>query len=446
MNERALRFRLGLFVLLALVLFAFLATFLGSVPTWFKRANSYTIEFTDAPTIAQGTPVRRSGVRIGEVNRVELDDETGEVSVTISVDKKYMLRRYEQPTLVVGLLGGDSSIDFIPKKTDEPPDRTPIPPESVLRGVRQPTVGSLVSQASEVVPTTQELLNDIRKSLKSMERLTPLTEETIREYRDLARTANKAAPQILKTNDEIQQLVKAVRETVPDLRRTNDEVQTAARSFGRLSERLDLLVQSNQDKLVKSLDNLNDVLARVGGVLSDENQRAFTATLKNLRTSSDNLPQMTKNADDVLKETREVLKTLREAVVRSESLIANLEAASKPLAERAPSILKNVDESTDRLNRMLGDLNELMRAVGEGQGSLRRFIADPALYNHLDEVAVQILRMTPRINRMLADLEIFSDKLARHPESLGLGGVVHPGSGIKDVPSALPPVLKKPHP
>lgn len=446
MSERALRFRIGLLVIGALLLLAFLATLFGSLPTLWRRTNAFTVAFTDAPNIGQGTPVRRSGVRIGQVDSIDLNDESGEVSVHISIDKRFTVHQNEQPTLVVGLLGGDTSIDFIPKKEEQPPlSHDPIAPGSLLQGKRQPTVGSLVSQASEVVPNTQELLNDIRKSLQSVEKLAPLTEDAIKEYRDLAKAANKSFPQFLKTNDEIMQLAKAVRESVPDIRRTNDEVQTAVRNVARLSERLDLLLQTNQDKLVKTVDNLNDALARVGGLLSDENQRAFSATLKNVKTSSENLPSITKDADEVLKETSETMRRMREAVNRAEDMLANLQAASKSLAERGPSILKNVDEGTEKISKMVADLNELLRVIGEGDGTLRRFITDPALYNHLDDVSVQLLKLMPRINRMLADLEVFSDKLARHPESIGLGGVVHPSAGLKDVPSTVTGPGKKSH-
>ena len=33
------------------------------------------------------------------------------------------------------------------------------------------------------------------------------------------------------------------------------------------------------------------------------------------------------------------------------------------------------------------------------------------------------------------DFETFADKLARHPEALGIGGVVRPGTGLKDPPT-----------
>jgi phospholipid/cholesterol/gamma-HCH transport system substrate-binding protein len=49
-----------------------------------------------------------------------------------------------------------------------------------------------------------------------------------------------------------------------------------------------------------------------------------------------------------------------------------------------------------------------------------------------------ITRIIPRLDRILRDMEIFADKVARHPESLGLGGVIRPGSGLKDAPTVLP--------
>src|SRR5438270_402918 len=100
MNEQALRFRIGVFVLASLLLLAVLITLFGSFPRLFVRSHEYTILFTDAPGVEQGTPVRRSGVRVGEVKRVTLNDENGEVRVLILIDQQYNIRRNEQPTLV----------------------------------------------------------------------------------------------------------------------------------------------------------------------------------------------------------------------------------------------------------------------------------------------------------------------------------------------------------
>ena len=110
----------------------------------------------------------------------------------------------------------------------------------------------------------------------------------------------------------------------------------------------------------------------------------------------------------------------------------------KPLGERGPNLLRNLDETFDKANKIFGDVRELTRVFGESDGTLRRFINDPALYNNLDQAACMIAKMMPRLDRILKDFETFADKLARHPESIGLGGVVKPGSGLKDPPAPYP--------
>jgi hypothetical protein len=40
------------------------------------------------------------------------------------------------------------------------------------------------------------------------------------------------------------------------------------------------------------------------------------------------------------------------------------------------------------------------------------------------------------MDQVLRDLSVFADKVARHPEALGLGGVFRPSSGLKGSPSA----------
>ena len=63
MDPRQQRFRLGLFMLTAVLLLAVLIVLFGGSPRLFTAQNHYTIEFANAPGVAPGTPVRRSGVK-----------------------------------------------------------------------------------------------------------------------------------------------------------------------------------------------------------------------------------------------------------------------------------------------------------------------------------------------------------------------------------------------
>ncbi len=452
MNEQSMRFRIGVFVLAAVILLAVLIMLFGSFPTVFKSQDHYFVTFDNAPGVAPGTPVRRSGVRIGEVQSVVLDDATGKVRVTIVIDRSHHLYPDDQPVLVRGPLGGDTTIDFVPSSPEtkpaepappqshgrpglitpvsfqlaqkqgdkappaqQPPERIPVKPGTEFTGTTQVDVAAVLKELSVLTPPAREAFKEMRTTLERYERMTPLMEETMREFRDLA---------------------KATREAVPELRRSNDEIQVTARNWGRLGERLDILLQTNQDTLVKTLDNLNDTIMRVGTVFSDENQRNLATTLRNVTAGSKNLESITRNTDELVKESRQTVRRVNDSVTQADQVLANLQQATKPMAERSDIIMKNLDESTDKLNKTLTEVRELLRTTNQGDGTLGRLLTDPALYNNLNDASYLLAHTLPRLDRILRDMEVFADKIARHPESLGIGGVVNPSSGLKEAPSS----------
>jgi phospholipid/cholesterol/gamma-HCH transport system substrate-binding protein len=240
-------------------------------------------------------------------------------------------------------------------------------------------------------------------------------EQTLRVYRDLGSETTKL---------------------LPDLRRSNEEIQVTAHNWGRLGERLDVLLQSNQDKLIKTLDNLSDAVVRVANVFNEENQRNLATTLKNITAGTKDLESISKNTDELLKESRKTVQRVNDSVTQADQVVANLQQATKPMAERSSAIMKNLDESTDKFNKTMSDVRELLRAGGQGDGTLRRILLDPSLYQNLNDAACLLVRIMPRVDRILRDFEVFADKVARHPESLGVRGAISPTGGLKEGPSS----------
>jgi phospholipid/cholesterol/gamma-HCH transport system substrate-binding protein len=353
MNEQAMRFRLGLFVLATLVILGVLIVLFGGLPTLFRSFYHYTVTFTDALEVSPGTPVRRAGVRIGEVERVELDDETGKVHVHIRVEKRHPLRRSDQPVLVHGLFGGDAYIDFVPRRVNgQPPDRTLVEPGGTVEGRAQADTGKVLQQASDFLPPAQDTLADFRKALITLEKS-------------------------------------------------------------------------------KALERMSETLLRLNLVLNDDNLRNLNETLKNVRIGSERLDSITRNTDELLKDSRQTILRVNTAVTRLDEVLTNLQQATKPLSDRSGAIARNLEESTARLNRTLYDVQEAMRVFFRTDGTLQRLLTDPGLYNHLDEAACLLTQVLPHVDRAVKDLELFADKVARHPETIGLGGLVYPSSGLK---------------
>jgi ABC-type transporter Mla subunit MlaD len=338
-------------------------------------------------------------------------------------------------------------------------------------------------------PTAQDALNRIQQSLEKWDKLVPDVQKTLEEYRQLAREARQALPEIRRTNTALERLIKDVNELVPDTRRlikgaadtvpdvqklvkglneivpdvqklakglndivpdvqqlvkglndtipvardTLKDVAVASRNWGQLGERLFVLVGTNEKRINSIVEALDEASRGMARTFSQENTNDVTTLIRNTKTASLRFPGIADESELLLRQSRSTLQKLNDTMKKVDQTFDALNRGM-PQTPETNGAIKNLTDASATLNRTLLDLNELVRAISRSDGTLRRFIADPALYNHADDASLMVTRILPRLDRMLKDLEVFADKLARHPESLGLGGVVRPSSGIKDPP------------
>ena len=78
--------------------------------------------------------------------------------------------------------------------------------------------------------------------------------------------------------------------------------------------------------------------------------------------------------------------------------------------------------------------------------SIQKFFSDGSFYNNLNDASLMLTRILPRVDRALRDFEVFADKIARHPESIGVGGAIRPSAGLKEGPSGATPGAFRPKP
>lgn len=123
MDERVIKFRVGVMVLATLIILATLVLLFGETPAWFRPTYTLFIHFPQAPGVAQDTPVRKDGILIGRVHDVRFADEDTHahndegVVVTVKIDGNRKLRRSEIPRISASLLG-DAIVQFV--KGDRP--------------------------------------------------------------------------------------------------------------------------------------------------------------------------------------------------------------------------------------------------------------------------------------------------------------------------------------
>lgn len=487
MAERNLKVRLGAFFVLSLASLAGLVVLFGGAPRMFSTQVGYTIVFAEAPGLAVGTPVRKSGVRIGEVSKIDLDPNSGEVNVGILVDPRHLPRPSEIATIARGILNGDTTLDFVPRevKLGVPvPPAAPYPPGTRFSGETPINARGLLSQASDILPTAQESLLRIQKSFQRFEEATPRVENALDEIADAAAAAEELIQEFRVTNTKFQELLGNTEPAIPadrvvaqigplpgvqpppggnpkivpvpipvpgeqpTVRAALAEIIALLRDIRPVSEELERLLKTDGRELGRAARSVQATADNVNAFLTPENQKSVANILKNLDEASGDLTKTIRLAAILLDQAERTLKNLNDRITQTEKLFTNLETASKPFADNADTIVRDaqstvrtLNAAADELNAALTDVRNLVKLASTSEGTVKKLLTDPALFNNLNAAAFEAARTLIRVEKIAKDLEVFADKVARKPEVLGLGGVARPSTGLKDSPTApLQPV------
>lgn len=353
MTERQLQFRVGLFVVTALVVATALMFTFGEMRRLFQKSYTLAVRFDDAPGVQELTPVRKNGITIGQVGSVAFDEKRGGVTVTIEVNEQYRLRRDSQARLTQSLLG-DASIEFTPGKSPHY-----YKPGDVLVG--EPAV--------DVMKIVERLEETMGKTMESFE-------ATSAEWR--------------KVGENVNNLVDTNRGNIETV------VERAAESLHQFTI---------------TLNNANQIVG------NPENQR-------NIERAVAALPTM-------VEETRDAIAAVKMAVGRADENLENLSHVTRPLALRSHKIVMSLDSSVVKLDKLMSELNQFAQMANAEDGSLKKFVADPELYDNLNHTAELMSVMLRNLEPAMRDLRVFADKIARHPEKIGLGGALKSSSGLK---------------
>ncbi len=360
MDERVMQFRVGVMVVAVTIIAATLIPLFGEVPGIGQDTYTVYVDFTRAPGVTRDTPVRKNGILIGRVTRVELKDDGVLVTATINrrVDGSPVNLRQNELCQISGSLLGDKALEFVASgRTDLPND--------VL------TDGALVRGTVAADPL--EVIGNLEGGLAV------------------------AIDEVAKTSAEIGRMA----------RRLNDVLDTNDEQVSRI--------------IAKTEQTIDQISSTVGGA---ENLLGDPEFREKLRQSVDELPAVLAEAKGAMSQ----LKTTVEGVDRN---MKNLEGLTEPLGERGGVLIDNLDRATGKLDQVLGQLVTFSERLNDPETSIGQLLNDTELYGKLDETVSNINRITRDIRPILRDARVFADKLARHPESIGLGGALRRGSGLK---------------
>jgi len=373
MDERVIRFRVGVVVITAAIIAGILIFLFGAWPSFQSNYTIYIL-FPEAPGVAIQTPVRKSGVPVGRVSNVELLDQGG-VVVTLQINENIALWTDEICRINSGsIVTGDAILEFH-KASRRPGEQ--IARRRIKDGDFLPVLGVVNSDPLQVLVNMEDKMSSAFDSIRS----------AAEEITTIAREASAA--------------------------------------FGNSSGRIARIMF----KAEKALDQFSSSMKSIEDVVGDPELKA------QLKEGLKGLPELVAQAKQTFKKASETMDSFKGVGSRANRNLDHLEKLTKPLGERGGKLVDNLSSSVQNLDELLEQFAKFGRALNNPQGSLGKLMEDPELYKSVMHTMRNMETVTTRLTLIMRDLRYASDKISRDPSSL-IRGALRPGpSGIGSKPS-----------
>ena len=236
--------------------------------------------------------------------------------------------------------------------------------------------------------------------------------------------------QFIQHGDYIEGLVatnplEALSDMQGNINQAISSVAVAGAEVSKVAQNLNDLLTNNDEqinrivmKTERTLDGLQTALGGVNSVFGDEQLR------NDLKRTINSLPE-------VMQQTRKALAGIQQTTNLADRNLRNLEGFTGPLGQRGEQMVTRIDQTVGRLDELLQQFVEFGKALNRREGSLGQLVNNPDLYQHLNAAAGNIEQLTRELKPIVRDARAFTDKIARHPELLGVRGAIKPSTGIK---------------
>jgi len=209
--------------------------------------------------------------------------------------------------------------------------------------------------------------------------------------------------------------------------------EQTGREWSRLAVNLNRMLESDGPDGINTLEQTALALAQFTQTMkAAEETLASASSLLNDPEYQQQLRNTMTALPELLNDTRTTLSSVHKVVNRMDTTVATIHSATTPLAQHSDQLVANLANSLQNVQSMTRDLASISRVMNQEDGSLRKLMTDPSMYRNLDHTAASLSVLLQNLKPVIADLQVFSDKIARHPELLGVRGVVRGSDGIKN--------------
>ena len=421
MDDNGYRFGVGVLVLASAIIGVLLIAFFGAVPKFWVERYRFTVNFPSAPNVGVDTPVRKNGVLIGRVAKVDLRTQRGGgVDLLLEIDQNYQLLVGEVPRIKTGsLISGDSIIEFVELDSKElltrfdgfsGSPRDGDLDERELQASQQVIGKQDFIAKGEVVPDPLEAFGDMAGLANSLQRVSEKLENILSVAQDTFGGDNTP---IRDVTSRMQSTLENINVTVGTINRIGTQIERA----------------NIPDLVAEALNTLPGLIKKAEGTLTQ-----LQSTLKGFEEFSDSL-------ESIGGEFTGIGDTVRSALTNADQAIGNLAEITEPISQRSDQIASNLANALSNIEGLAADLKVFARRLNSSQGTLARLIDDPSMYGKLNDtldnirlVSGNVELITRRLQPVIEDVRVTADKLARDPAQMGVRGILSPrpnGLGVK---------------
>jgi len=352
-QERSIK--VGLLVAGALAVLMIFVFFIGSEQKIFARKNEYEVRLENVTGLAEGNPVKMSGVTIGVIRDIKLPQDPKErmVEILLMIDRKFSERvRGDSRVRLkkLGLLTGDSFIDVTPGTPRFPP----LEPGSIIPSQRQTDVEQLLSSGEDLVDNFVQISYSLKNILARIDRGEGLIGELTTAPETKQRLTDTVLTTLNKTNAALAHM-ESGKGVMGKLIYDDTYAETMTASLSSAAQSL----QSVTAGIQKSFETGQGALP---ALLNDaETKKKVTELVENLRATSNNLA------------------TFTASVQKGEGLVPRL------LNDKVYG-----DEALKEFTGLVRQLNEVVGKINTGQGTAGKIINDPALFESVNDILIGI--------------------------------------------------------
>jgi phospholipid/cholesterol/gamma-HCH transport system substrate-binding protein len=347
--------RVGLLVAASLLVLMIFVFFIGSEQKIFSRKNEYKVRLDNVTGLAEGNPVKISGVTVGVIKDITLpyDPKMRDVDIVLMVDRKYADRiRTDSRARMkkLGLLAGDSYIDISPGN----PKFDALEPSAMIPAARQTNVDQLISSGEDLVDNFVQISYSLKNILGRVDRGEGLIGELTSTPETKQRITDTFLTTLNKTN-AILGHVESGKGLVGRLVYDDAYATTLTGSIQESARSLQTLVADVQGSL-KSGQGM------IPALLTDpEGKKKVYELVDNLRTTSSNL-----------------------------AAISASYQSGQGLVPRLMNDKTYGDQALNEFNGLLHQLNDTVAKLNRGEGTAGKLVNDPSVYESVNDILIGI--------------------------------------------------------